>query len=354
MEKLLLWIIAACAVIGGVDWLLGNRLGLGERFCEGFKLLGPTALSMVGILCLAPLLSTAVAHVIAPLWRAIGLDPAMLGGILAIDMGGREMAAALAEDMNVGRYAGFIVSATLGCTLSFTIPVGMGLIPKEQTASFLRGILIGLMTLPLTLIAGGLLCGLSLASAIIQSLPLLLLSLVMLLGLRFAPRGTLGALTVFARIIALLSVIGLILAAVQYIADVRLIGAMVPIEDAMATVSGIGVVMLGSLPTAELLRRALNRPLRKLGNRLGINDTALTGLMIGCVSVTPALALFDKMDERGRTVNAAFLVCAASALAAHLGYTASVDRSMLLPLLAVKFAGGLIAAAVALAMTTQK
>ena len=354
MEKVFLYIIAACAAIGGVDKLLGNRLGLGERFCEGFKLLGPTALSMVGILCLAPLLSTAVELVIAPLWRGIGLDPAMLGGILAIDMGGREMAATLARQANVGRYAGFIVASTFGCTLSFTIPVGMGLMQKEQTASFLRGILIGLMTLPVPLLAGGLLCGMSLVSTLAQTLPLLLLAVALLLGLHFAPKGTLRVLTVFAKIIVLLSLIGLILAAVQYIADVRFIEGLLPIEDAMATVSGIGVVMLGSLPMAELLRRMLNRPLRKLGGKLGINDTALTGMMIGCVSATPALALFDEMDERGRTVNGAYLVCAASALAAHLGYTVSVDRSMLLPLLLVKFIGGLFAASVALAMSGKK
>ena len=353
MEKLLLWIIAACAVTGGADYLLGNRLGLGERFAEGFRLLGPTALSMVGILCLAPLLSNALEVAVAPVWKRIGLDPGLLGGLLAIDMGGREMAASLAENTAVGRYAGFIVSATLGCTLSFTIPVGMGLVPKDGRQEFLRGILIGLMTMPAALIAGGLLCGMSLAAVLVQTLPLLLLALCLLLGLHFAPHGTVRVLAVFAKIIVLLSGVGLILGAFQYIADVHLIDGLLPVEDAMATVSGIGVVMLGSLPMAELLRRALNRPLRQLGRCLGMNDTALTGLMIGCVSVTPALALFDKMDGRGRIVNAAFLVCAASALAAHLGYTVSIDRSMLLPLLIVKFAGGLLGAGVALAVTKR-
>ena len=80
-----------------------------------FKL---TALSMAGILCLAPLLSGALESTLAPLWRALGLDPAMLGGILAIDMGGYQTAKSLAQDAAIGRYAGILAAATLGCTVT--------------------------------------------------------------------------------------------------------------------------------------------------------------------------------------------------------------------------------------------
>ena len=62
MEQVILWILGVGAVIGGIDRLAGNRFGLGEKFEEGFCLLGQTALSMAGILCLAPLLSGALEH----------------------------------------------------------------------------------------------------------------------------------------------------------------------------------------------------------------------------------------------------------------------------------------------------
>ena len=87
MEQVILWILGVGAVIGGIDRLAGNRFGLGEKFEEGFCLLGQTALSMAGILCLAPLLSDGLETVLAPIFRAVGLDPAMLGGIIAIDAG---------------------------------------------------------------------------------------------------------------------------------------------------------------------------------------------------------------------------------------------------------------------------
>ena len=57
MEQAIMWIMAAGAVIGGLDRLFGGKLGLGGKFDEGFLYLGPTALSMAGVICLAPLLS---------------------------------------------------------------------------------------------------------------------------------------------------------------------------------------------------------------------------------------------------------------------------------------------------------
>lgn len=87
MERILLWLLAAGALIGGIDCLLGSRLGLGERFEEGFRLLGPTALSMAGILCLSPLIVRVLSLTLSPLWQRIGLDPGMLGGFIPIDMG---------------------------------------------------------------------------------------------------------------------------------------------------------------------------------------------------------------------------------------------------------------------------
>ena len=55
----MMWVMAICALIGGVDQLAGNKFGLGRRFEDGFQLLGPTALSMAGLICITPLLSLA-------------------------------------------------------------------------------------------------------------------------------------------------------------------------------------------------------------------------------------------------------------------------------------------------------
>lgn len=354
MERAILYALAIGAVLGGLDLLIGNRFKLGERFEEGFKLLGPTALSMAGILCLAPLLSGALESTLAPLWRALGLDPAMLGGILAIDMGGYQTAELLAQDTAIGRYAGILVAATLGCTVTFTIPLGAGMLRGSDAAGFYRGLLIGLGTLPVALLLGGAVSGIALLPLLIQTLPVALFSLLLMLGLKFFAFQSIRAFSAFATLLRWLSIIGLTAGAVQYIAGVALIPNLAPIEEAMKTVSGIGIVMLGSLPAAEVLRRVLSRPLMRLGQKLGMTDASLAALLVGFVSITPVLAMMKEMDLRGQTMNAAFAVCAASALAAHLGFTLSAAPQMILPLLLTKLFGGVLAAVLAVLLTKEE
>ena len=76
-------------------------------------------------------------------------------------MGGYQLAEKLASDSAMGSYAGIILGAGLGCTLVFTIPVGMGMVKEENKPYFAKGIVLGLLGLPFALIIGGILSGLS-------------------------------------------------------------------------------------------------------------------------------------------------------------------------------------------------
>ena len=141
MNQIIMWIMAVGAVLGGVDRIAGNRFGFGKRFEEGFMLLGPTALSMSGIICLTPLLSRFLRFALVPIWNFFGLDAGLLAGILAIDMGGYQLAGELSASQEMVRYAGLVIAATLGCTITFTIPVGMGMLKSGDRLLFSRGML---------------------------------------------------------------------------------------------------------------------------------------------------------------------------------------------------------------------
>ena len=347
MNQIIMWIMAVGAVLGGVDRIAGNRFGLGKRFEEGFTLLGPTALSMSGIICLTPLLSRFLRFALVPIWNFLGLDAGLLAGILAIDMGGYQLAGELSASQEMVRYAGLVIAATLGCTITFTIPVGMGMLKSGDRLFFSRGMLIGTGTLPVTMIVGGLLSGLSFLQIVLQSLPVLLFCFW-----RF-PEQTVRAVTVFADVIRLLTTIGLIAGAFCYMTGFSLLPDLAPLEDAMAVVSSIGIVLLGSLPTAELLQRVLKKPLSFIGRKTGMNDSSAAGLLMGIVSPVPAITMMEKMDERGKIVNAAFLVSAASTIAAHMGFTFGTDPDFVVPLLVAKLAGGIAAVCAALFFTKK-
>lgn len=350
MNRILMLIMAAGAVVGGIDRLRGNKHGYGEKFEEGFLFLGPAALSMAGMICLAPVLADVLGKVIVPLYRAMGVDPAMFGSLLAIDMGGYQLAKELASDARVGSYAGLVAAAIFGCTLVFTIPVGMGMIKKEERGFFARGIMLGLVTMPVGLTVGGMLSGLSLSMCIWQNLPVFVLALLLLAGLKFVPEKMIRGFCLLADGIRVVITIGLVLAAVESMCGFHLVPGMAPIEEAMEVVASIGIVMLGSLPASEFLRRILTRPFTRLGEKLEMGPESMTGMLIGLVSVIPALSMYKDMDEKGKVVNSAFLVSGASLLAAHMGFVISTEPDMLGALLCGKLSGALAAAGLAVWM----
>ena len=55
--EIIIWIMAAFAVLGAIDRILGNRFGLGQSFEEGILAMGSLALAMLGIITLAPVLA---------------------------------------------------------------------------------------------------------------------------------------------------------------------------------------------------------------------------------------------------------------------------------------------------------
>lgn len=354
MNKVLMVIMAAGAVVGGIDRIMGNKRGYGAKFEEGFRFLGSTALSMAGMICLAPVLADVLGKIIVPLYRMIGVDPGMFGSLLAIDMGGYQLAKELAVDAQIGSYAGIVAASIFGCTVVFTIPVGMGMIREEDRGCFAKGVMIGLVTIPVGLAAGGALAGLSVQACIRQNLPVIVLALFLLLGLWKIPTQMIRGFCVFAKGIRCVITVGLVLGAVEYMCGIQLLKGMTPLTEAMEVVAAIGIVMLGSLPVVEFLQRILRKPFCMLGKWAGMSPAGMTGLLVGAVSAIPAISMYGDMDERGKIVNAAFLVSAASMLSAHMGFTLSTEPELLGALIGAKICGGAAAVLVAFAVSEKR
>lgn len=343
MNQIFMIIMAVSAVIGGIDRIRGNKWGYGAKFEEGFLFLGPTALSMAGMICLAPVLSDVLGKAVIPFYRMIGADPGMFGSLLAIDMGGYQLAAELAEDARIGSYAGIVVAAIFGCTVVFTIPVGMGMIAAEDRGFFARGIMLGIITMPVGLVTGGILAGFSVIECIRQNLPVFALAALLLLGLWKIPEKMIRGFCAFAKGIQWVITAGLVLGAVEYMCGISLVKNLAPLSEAMETVSSIGIVMLGSLPAAEFLRRVLEKPFAYLGRKMGMCPQCLTGMLIGLVSPMPVFSMYRDMDAKGKTAAGAFLVSGTSLLAAHMGFVLAAEPEMLPALTGGKICGAVAA-----------
>ena len=133
----------------------------------------------------------------------------MFGSILAIDMGGYQMAMDLAADPEIGRFSGIIVSAIFGCTLVFTIPVGMGAMGEGERSQFIRGILIGLISMPVAILVGGVLMGLPVGKVLKNCIPIFLICALVLWGLLKRPDTMTRLFLPFTKGIRCLAILGL-------------------------------------------------------------------------------------------------------------------------------------------------
>ncbi|ENY8474797.1 ethanolamine utilization protein EutH [Clostridioides difficile] len=350
-DKIILYIMAVGVLLGALDRIIGNKFGLGEQFEEGFNSMGPLALGMVGIVCLAPVISDVLGPIIIPIFNLCGADPSMFATILANDMGGYPLAMELAHNKEAGMLAGLVVSSMLGCTLVFSIPVGLGLIEYEDRPFFAKGLLIGLITIPFGGIIGGLIAGFNSSMVIINMIPVIILAVILAVGLKFNSTLMINGSLVFGKFISILITIGLGAAAFQEITGIVLIKGMTPIREGIQVIGSIAIVLLGTFPILHLLVKVLNKPLTIVGGKLGMDATSAAGLVFTLANSIPVYKMMKDMSPKGKVVNTAWLVCATAALGDHLGFTAGVVPEMITPVVIGKLVGGVLAIALAILMT---
>ena len=156
VDKIILLIMAAFAVVGGVDKIIGNKLGLGGAFERGILLFGQLFLSMSGMIVLAPVIADVLSPAVIPVYTFLGADPAMFAGsFLACDMGGYPLATELTANTDAARLGGIIAASMLGVTVTFTVPVAMGVISKDDRPFVAKGLLCGIITIPVGIFVGG-------------------------------------------------------------------------------------------------------------------------------------------------------------------------------------------------------
>lgn len=351
---MLSYIIAVGAVVGALDCLFGNRLHLGEKFEEGFLCLGATALNMAGIICLAPVIGNVIQPAVVPAFRLIGADPAMAGSLFANNMGGYPLAVSLADNPYVGLFSGLIVSSMLGATIVYTIPVGLGLIQEHNREPFSKGIMIGVMTIPVGAFVGGIMMGLPIKLLLVNSIPILLAAFGLVIGFLFYPKQLLKGFLVFAKGIKSVTIVGLGAAAVTQMTGIVLIPGMSDLQSAMDVVVSMGILQLGSLPMAAIFMYIFQKPLSALGKRMGINATSVAALPIACVNVISVFTMIKNMDTRGIVVSSAWFTSAICVFTAHLAYTEAMEPALVVPVVTAKLVSGSLAVLLALAMTKKE
>ena len=351
-HEVLIAVMAVFAVLGAIDRILGNRFGMGQEFENGILAMGSLALAMVGIVSLAPVLAAVLKPVVVPVYAFLGADPAMFAGtILANDMGGGALAAEMTADPQAALLGGVLTGAMLGATIVFTIPVAMGILEERDRPAMAKGILCGIVTIPLGVLAGGLTAGFPVGMVLRNLIPIVLIAALIALGLWRAEKAMVKGFAVFGKCVVIVVTIGLTAAIVEELTGFVLIPGMAPISEGFATVGAIAIVLAGAFPLVFVITKLLRKPLLALGRRLGINDAAAAGLIASLANSIAAFGMVKDMNQRGKVINIAFAVSAAFVFGDHLGFTAGFAPEMIGPMIVGKLVGGISAVAVAMWLT---
>ena len=354
-DRVLIALMAVFAGVGALDRILGNRWGLGQEFENGVQAMGSLALAMVGIVCLAPVLASVLRPVVVPVFRFLGADPAMFAGsILACDMGGGPLARELTTDPRAAALGGVITGSMLGATIVFTIPVALGILEEADRPALAKGILCGMVTIPVGILVGGLTAGFPLLMVARNLVPIVLLAGLIALGLWKAEEKMVRGFAVFGKIVVAVITVGLAAAIVQALTGFALIPGMVDISEGFQTVGTIAIVLAGAFPLVAVVTKVLQRPLLAAGKILGINDAAAAGLIASLANSIATFGMLKDMNPRGKVVNIAFAVSAAFVFGDHLGFTAGFAPELLGPVILGKLAGGISAVLLALVLTRKE
>lgn len=361
INSIIMLIMMIFMVVGAIDKIRGNKLGYGAQFEEGFNAMGPLAIAMVGVVAMSPVLRVLLQPLIAPLYQLVGASPAMFATtLLANDMGGYPLAMQLAGDnQTIGNFAGLILGAMMGPTIVFTIPVALSIINEKDRPYLASGVLVGLITIPIGCIVGGLAMNMTqykidLLTILVNLIPVIIIAGLIAMGLWFKPEAMMNGFNAFGKGVTTVITIGTMLAVFQYQTGIRFPlfdlmvdadknGGSVPLVDGIVVVGSIAIVLIGAFPMVHWITKTFSKPLMKVGKSIGMNDKGSAGLVATLANNIAMFNIMGEMDAKGKLINVAFAVSAAFVFGDHLGFTAGANPEMIFPVVLGKLTAGITA-----------
>ncbi len=349
VSEIITWVMVCFSIIGALDRIFGSRLGLGKEFERGIMLLGTMALSMVGMIVISPLIAELLRPALVKMAEILPIDPSIVpASLFANDMGGAPLSVELAMKEDIGFFNGLVVSSMMGATISFTIPVALGMVKKEQHKEVLLGLLCGIVTIPVGCFIAGLIAGISILPLLLNLLPLVLFSGIIGFGLMKFPDICVKIFSVFGVIIKILITVGLAIGIFTFLTGIKFTEHLDTYESGIMIVANAAAVMTGAFPLVYILSKLLKKPLAALGRKLHINETSATGLLSTLATNMTTLDMMKDMDKKGVVLNSAFMVSAAFTFAGHLAFTLAFNPAWLPYVMVGKLIAGVLALLVAM------
>lgn len=348
-------VMVVFSMIAALDRIFGGKLGMAKEFERGIMMMGNVCLSMIGMIVISPFIAEILDPVFSFVWEKLHIDPSVIPATLfANDMGGAPLAKEIAQNAEIGMFNALVVSAMMGATVSFTIPVALGMVDKEQHKELLLGLLCGIVTIPLGCLVSGIVLKIPMGALLINLLPLVIFSVIVAVGLVVCPNLCVKIFGAFGTLIKILITIGLALGILKYLTGIELIEGLETFEAGGLICLNACAVMTGAFPLMYVLGKILKVPMRKLGAMMKINETSVMGLLSSLATSMTTFGMMKDMDKKGVLMNSAFAVSAAFTFAGHLAFTMAFDANYIFPVIIGKLVAGVLALVVAMLLFGRK
>ena len=384
--NVVIYVIMACAVAGAIASIKDPETGLGREFKEGLHSIGPIFIPVAGIMASIPYLSEFIRTAVGPLFATIGADPSIAATtLIAVDMGGYQLAEALARSREAWAIAS-IIGFMSGATVIFSIPVGLAMLARPDHKYMALGIMAGILSVPVGVFVSCVLIwligvdirpdvsttgdasyhlALTLTGILSNLLPLILFCAAIALGLHLAPDKMITGFLWFGRILYACITLVLVASIVEYFTGIfsavfgswgfdPIIADKKDQFRALEIAGYIGIMLAGAFPMVYLLTRYLSNPMTTLGERVGLSAEGAAGLLAAVANILAMYRLVGKMTPKDKVLVIAFAVCAAFTFGDHLAFSANFQPTLILPLVVGKLSGGCVGFLLAKAMSVPK
>lgn len=386
ISNVIIYVIMACAVVGAFAAMKNTETGIGREFMEGFYAIGHIFIPCAGIMASIPYLSSFISSVVGPFLSQFGIDASIAAtSIIAVDMGGYQLANVLAETRESWIIA-TVIGYFLGPTLTFLIPVGLALITKKDYKYMALGVMAGILTIPVGVLVTCVMIALlkpeiremistndpslyplmlSFSEIFITLIPLILFVVILAIGLRFYPDLMIKGFLFFGKFLDVGIKLVLVFSIVEYFTGFftsvfggwgfdPIIADSEDVFRALEVAGYIGLMLSGSFPMIYIFRKFFAKPLQKLAQFMGMKEIGSMGLVASVANTLAMFRMIKDMPAKDKVINIAFSVCIAAVLGDHLSFTANFQPNLIVPIMIGKVTAALLSIYLAFKLSVPK
>jgi len=194
----------------------------------------------------------------------------------------------------------------------------------------------------------GLVCKLNPLDLFINLLPLIILAIIVVTALILFPKICIKCFKVFGIFMRTLAIMGLVCAMFTFVTGIEINPHFDTLENAAFVCVNACVTLSGTLPLMFIVSKLLNKPLNKMGSKIGVDGVSALAFLGNLVTNASTFGVMEKMNKKGVVLNSAFAVSAAFVFGGHLAFTMAFDSSYVIPVIVGKLVSGVCAVILAL------